>query len=187
MADGLLKKHKGFTLIEVIATMLILGIVAAFAGYGIVNGIQSYMFTVEKTEIAQETRLAMYRIISELRDINTLVSATTDSIRYESTQRGSGVQFTIRYNAASSYKPVEIVDGRSGTAYTLMENVNGLTFKYTDSDGVEKNSFNTSNPLTQLRSIKITVQVPISDGNDLTFQTEINPRNNGLSNAPVPN
>ena len=76
--------EKGYTLIEIIVTLTIVGVLAVVGGMGIVTGMKGYVYTNENIEITQNARLAMARItreISELTYIDT--TSGTDCIRYK--------------------------------------------------------------------------------------------------------
>lgn len=58
--------QKGFTLIELIAVLVIAGILSAVAGMGIVAFTQGYLFTKDNAVVSADTQLAMDRISREL-------------------------------------------------------------------------------------------------------------------------
>jgi prepilin-type N-terminal cleavage/methylation domain-containing protein len=60
--------NHGFTLIEVIASLLLMGILAAVAGMGIVTGVQGYLLASENTAISQKAQAALGRLTRELQD-----------------------------------------------------------------------------------------------------------------------
>ncbi|MDZ7642142.1 MAG: type II secretion system protein [Desulfurivibrio sp.] len=60
--------QQGFTLIEVIASMVLLGIMLAIAGMGIVSGVRGYLLAQENAVITQKAQLALGRLSRELRE-----------------------------------------------------------------------------------------------------------------------
>lgn len=51
-------KAKGFTLIETVAVLLIVGVIAAVAGVGIVSGVRGFVQAREAGAMAMEAQLA---------------------------------------------------------------------------------------------------------------------------------
>ena len=78
-----IKNHAGFTLLELIVSIALLGIVAVFTLFFIVSGVSGYVFSKKSATASQKARLALARITrelnSELKDIN-LISA--NSVKY---------------------------------------------------------------------------------------------------------
>jgi prepilin-type N-terminal cleavage/methylation domain-containing protein len=69
-------KEKGFTLIEVVVTLLLVGITAALAGMWIVNVANGYVFAKMNADTAQKGQLAMTRLAKEFSSIQSVESDT---------------------------------------------------------------------------------------------------------------
>ena len=54
---------KGFTLIEVVTSMVLIGILALVAGFGLVKVSQGYLFARQNSETVQKAQIAMARIV----------------------------------------------------------------------------------------------------------------------------
>lgn len=103
--------EKGFTLIEVIVTLVLVGITAALAGMWIVSVANGYIFAKMNASTTQKAQLAMARLTKEFTNLQ-LHSVTGAS--------GTGITFN-RADGASTSVPVII--SMSGTQ--LQINVNG--------------------------------------------------------------
>lgn len=68
--------RRGFTLIEVLVVMVIVGIMVAVAGMGIVAGTRGYLVAVENAHKGQKAQLAMARLTREMRAVSDVVTET---------------------------------------------------------------------------------------------------------------
>ncbi|MFZ0132126.1 MAG: prepilin-type N-terminal cleavage/methylation domain-containing protein [Desulfobacterales bacterium] len=66
-------QRAGFTLVEVVASLLIVGILGAIAGMGLVTGLRGYMQAKENGHLAQKAQIAMARIKRELMEITDVI------------------------------------------------------------------------------------------------------------------
>ena len=64
----------GFTLIEVIASLVIFSLMFTIAGMGIVMAAKGYMITKESAHMAQKAQLAMTRMNRELMEITDIIA-----------------------------------------------------------------------------------------------------------------
>jgi hypothetical protein len=60
---------KGFILIEMVTTLVLIGIIGAFSGFFLYNGINGYLASKRNSEDALKAQIAMDRISTELRDM----------------------------------------------------------------------------------------------------------------------
>jgi len=79
-----MKSESGFTLLEITLSILIIGIIAAFAGIGIVSGTRSYVSVRENAVLAQKANLALMRITREISGLLDIVDASGTFIEFES-------------------------------------------------------------------------------------------------------
>jgi prepilin-type N-terminal cleavage/methylation domain-containing protein len=88
---------RGFTLIEVIASLVLLGIIAVMAGLGIVQITKQYVFAQKAGETAQVAQVAMARMVKELARVRSGSSIGTlrqeQLVGREATQALSSNQF----------------------------------------------------------------------------------------------
>jgi prepilin-type N-terminal cleavage/methylation domain-containing protein len=78
------KSSAGFTLIEVIASLVLMGIVGLVAAMGLVQGIKAYALTKTSSETVQQAEYALNRIKLEFMDMDTVTAAGADTITFTS-------------------------------------------------------------------------------------------------------
>jgi prepilin-type N-terminal cleavage/methylation domain-containing protein len=71
-----LSNEKAFTLIEVIVSLVLAGIMAAIVGLGLVKITQGYVFAKQNSETVQKAQIAMTRIVKELGAATSISAAT---------------------------------------------------------------------------------------------------------------
>jgi prepilin-type N-terminal cleavage/methylation domain-containing protein len=183
-----MKKESGFTLIEVIVTLILVGVMAAVAGLGIVTAVNGYLFVKENTVIAGKAQVALARMTRELTDLRDIPSPSTNA-------RAASVVFAKVSDTVAigqSGTEIKIAKGNPGTTPdyatgdVLVDQVatGGLSLAY------KKGSVNwtSSDDITDLSHIVITLTMSgAGEGSNFTFNTAVNPRNNGnAGGAPPP-
>ncbi|MGD9365996.1 MAG: prepilin-type N-terminal cleavage/methylation domain-containing protein [Desulfobacteraceae bacterium] len=72
-------ENKGFTLLELIASLVLLGLITAIFGMGLVAALQSNEFSRSNVQTAQKAQLAMMRISRELSELTLIEAVSADS------------------------------------------------------------------------------------------------------------
>ena len=75
-------KKNGFTLVEIIVTLVLLGIIGAIAGLGIANIARSYITSSQNVDTAQKGTLVLSRLVKELSEVHSITTATASSITF---------------------------------------------------------------------------------------------------------
>lgn len=90
-------KERGFTLIEIVLAVLLIGIIAGFIGRILYHEINFYKLIVPRKEVKIENKLVFERIIKETKDAYQ-----------NSYNSGNDVRFKIPYYAFKGYTSVRI-------------------------------------------------------------------------------
>jgi len=172
--------EKGFTLIEVIVTLVLVGITAALAGMWIVSVANGYIFAQTNAKTAQNGQLAMTRLVKELTAMKSVTTAGSTSIAFKKATSGSASEdVTISLNGTL----LQITDG-SGTN-TLTDSVSAFSVTYcTNPTGtaycggeLAANSCSADWSSTTSRTIRIDLTLTGANNTNSTFTQCVTPRN----------
>ena len=176
---------KGFTLLEVVISLAMVGLMALVAGMGLVSLVQGYAFTRENVAMIQKAQLSMSRISRELTALSDIDSdnSTATCIIYK---RDTESQYNraIGLNGNNLELKVSSVaeSNCAATGYPLVDNVANFAVSYKDQSGTD---LPVSFALSDLRTITVSFTLNRSDGSPAeTFAITVNPRNIGNLNAP---
>jgi prepilin-type N-terminal cleavage/methylation domain-containing protein len=166
-----LSNDKAFTLIELIVSLVLVGIIAVVAGLGLAQISQGYVFAKQNAETMQKIQVAMNRIVKELASAQpqnststAITAAGTTSVSY--TRPASIGSSTFVTNTISiSGTQVQMSGNSSGT---IINNIvsNSSSFAYFDTNGAALTSPVAA--LARIRRIDITLTVTGAD--NLTSQ-----------------
>ena len=160
--------QKGFSLIEIIATLVILGILGVFVSTGITRVIKGYLFSKDNADTALKCQVAFARVLKEFRSIDAVQKGTKTSITYSYNRNGNSISGRSLYWAGSDGDPL-LLKGRP-----LIDRVN--SFKLTYYSGPDDKGNNSWNNKTDCL-IGIVLKLKGASDHISTFSTRIMPRN----------
>lgn len=185
-----MKEQLGFTLIEVIVVLILLGIIGTLAGMGVVKGVEGYLLSKENATMTQKTQLAMTRLALEFENLTSVDSYT---------QSGSSITYSIKPGPDEAEVPqrsialvdneikIDIDGSNPATGDILIDNVNSFQLDYYEvSDDGTNTQVAWSGDISNLYMIRVTLALnrPDSNGGTLSFSTVVNPRRIRSYNAP---
>jgi len=179
-----MRNESGFTLIEIIVSLVLVGMMAAIAGMGIVTGTKGYVLAKENSHMAQKAQIAVARIQRELMELTEIAARQVDPafIIYDNTtgrhaiaRDGSDVKMYFYLGPGATTLP-------AGAGDILVDNVNNFTLSYFRGTNIWGGV-----DIQLLSAIKADLALDRSDGSGdtVTFSITANPRNtNNYGGAP---
>ncbi len=124
-------QSKGFTLVEIIITIVVVSVIAAFAAAILLQGVQSYFTEASRSDVHYRAKLAMERMAREIRLIRNqgtdIITMTPTSLQFTDVN-GSNTGFT--WAASTLYR----WNGAGND--TLATGITSFSFNYLQQDGV---------------------------------------------------
>lgn len=151
---------KGFTLIEIVITIVLISIISGIAAMIILQGVRAYSDERNRSDVHYQARLAMERMAREIRMIRSRADITT--------MANADLQFTDVYGNTVRFNLVGSDIQRSGSV--LASNISPFAFSYYDTAGA----------LTALSANLWLVEIALTatQGTEtIQMRTRVHPRN----------
>ncbi len=164
------RDQAGFSLIEIITVLLLLGIMGVGAGFGISNIVDGFFLSRDAVATAAKGQLVLLRLSREFRVIKSVAAASATSIQFVA-KHGDTDAEDQGYTVTQSGATITMNDG--ATTDILADQVNSLVLAYYDTfDGAAQTTWATSR-----RVIQVTITLNGPNNTTQAFTTRVAPRN----------
>ncbi|MCK4987831.1 MAG: type II secretion system protein, partial [Desulfobacterales bacterium] len=120
----MIKQENGFTLVELIVTIVLVGIIGTFTTLFMYTGLNGYLRAKDTAEGALKAQIALDRLSLELRDIDKIDAFTDNTtINYTSTIKTLPGDRQITYNAVADTISMDV----NGNVNLLLDDVQSFT------------------------------------------------------------
>jgi prepilin-type N-terminal cleavage/methylation domain-containing protein len=147
---------RGFTLIEAIMVVVLIGIIASLFAFYISEAVDSWGFLTGQKKLAATSRAALYKIVREIKRVDRVGSIVTFASREVSFIDVDGQSVTYSQEGTSLLRNSDILLGN-------LEDPGGLTFFYLDENG------NETSTREAIRAVRVHLSL---EGNENRFVIE---------------
>ncbi|HET57236.1 MAG TPA: prepilin-type N-terminal cleavage/methylation domain-containing protein [Deltaproteobacteria bacterium] len=166
-----IKGGRGFTLVEVVVVLILVGIMTALGGFGIVQAVRGYIFTRDNAAITQKAQVAMSRISREIIEMNGFTEdATSTTLPLRNVRRN------VTIGLDDGALKIAQSGGTLGDGDLLVDGVDSLEVTYYEGTD-ELSSWDSSKSIKELSAIDIQLVLARSDGGTMEFADRVTPRN----------
>ena len=165
-----MKNSKGFTLVELVIVMAIVGIGTAIIGTILLGVVKAWTFKFNRNDILWDGRLAINRMTREMRAIKNTTSVTTAT--------AAQFRFIDTGNKDITYSLVSTDLNRTedGIANLLAENVSSVTFTYYYANGTVIPTPAVSPSATDIRRVRIDLTLT-KNGENVYLRSDASTKN----------
>ncbi len=181
--------EKGFTLIEVIAVLLLVGILASVAGLGIVQATKAFLFTQNTSEMGQKNVLPMTRLRRSVANLTQVTTATSTTISLDRLSNGEKVTETYAWSGmAGAPLTLTTTDGNGAVSgpHNLVDDVQAFFLDYETQSG-NSGSWSLGDRISTLAYVTTNLTLSGGDGSqNMLFAEHIVPRNTFIPSDAAP-
>jgi prepilin-type N-terminal cleavage/methylation domain-containing protein len=163
---------KGFTLVEVIAVLIISSFLVALAGLGIVQLTKSYVSASETSVVSADADFVLTRIRKSVRSLTDVLSASESELEIERVNLNNET-VTEKFLSDSNSLKLFVNDQDYGP---LAEDYKSFKFSYQNADEAS-GDWTMSDDIGDLASVTAEITYSGPDSSELIFSEKILPRN----------
>lgn len=161
-----MEAEDGFTLIEIIVSLFLIGILGVFFSFGLTTAMKGYVFARKNAETVQKGQVALARLAKELSVVKGVTTGTGTTLAFNSWKLGAEATQTVSWSGTAD-DPLYLGSN------ILADNVNDFDLGYYDSfSGTKGSSWNSSTKI-----IEVTLGITGAQSVVSTFTARIMPRN----------
>lgn len=165
-----MKKNKGFTLVELVIVITIIGIAASIIGTMLLGVVNAWTFKFNRNDILWDGRLALDRVTREIRTVKNSTSVTLASTaQFRFTDTGNK---DITYSLTST----NLNRTEDGIANLLAADVSSITFTYYYANGTVIPAPAVSPSTTDIRRVRIGLTLT-KNGENVYLQSDASTKN----------
>jgi prepilin-type N-terminal cleavage/methylation domain-containing protein len=164
----------GFTLIEIIATLVIVGVIVTIAGMGVGLVLDGYFFARDTSKTATNVQAVLSRLEKEFTVIKEVSFSTSTSITFDGYGKDGlpSSKYTLSWSANIGDLILTNKNKSPSEDNILLKNVTSFFLSFYDSNGNKRPSWD-----NDCKIIEITLKVNVSQKIDKEFVVRIRPRN----------
>jgi prepilin-type N-terminal cleavage/methylation domain-containing protein len=180
------QKKTGFTLIELIAVLAIVGVVASMAAFILPQYVNGYLMARDGQSISQKAQIALLRMSIELRALLTVTSTAASPASITFTRLSSSTTNPTIVTQIIAHPGNTITLSNNGVVNTLLDNVSTFSLTYYQSGSTQWALAANPNNTYLLSYIVIKLGETCSNGTVVNFSTAVSLRNNGNTGGETP-
>ena len=176
----MMKRKTGFTLIEIMVSLVLVGLIASIAGTSVITATRSYLYARENNAITQKAQLALNRLTREIIELSDVRDASSTCVVYESPYGRRAVAFvngtvSLFTNYTNTTCPTTGGD-------VLVDRVQAFSILYNPNPGGTASLWSMGQDIKNLFAVNIQFALARPDtGGTVPFFTTVSPRNNNNS------
>ena len=185
-----MNQEEGFTLLEIIISLVLVGLMVSLVGILMVAGVQEYVFSKENIVSAQKASIALRRLEKEMVGITDIDADNSDGacVRYKLESVSPYFRaIGVRGDVIELKTAVDADCDCATNGDVLLDKTTGFSLSY--EDGSVTPPMASAAPPADIRYLdevrmQFTLDLPHAGAEQKTFDLRVNPRNNGNLNGP---
>lgn len=163
-------KEKGFSLVEIIVVMILIGIMGTLAVMGIIPAVQGMVFTKVNAETTQKGQIAITKLIKEFNNINGVLEANATSVVFTSIKSGIEGDRSVIYTNTNNTLYFNNAGATQGDILT--DEVSDFKlYYYKVNSAVDQGSWLASTRVIEIKLVLTSNDTPVE------FTARVRPRN----------